>query len=99
MDGIAEVRDDTDRTGLRIVIELKKSRSRKRTNVFIQIHGSADCLSFQYGGYLQPDAAKLMGLKPLLSAYIDHQREVVTNRSRHELDKAVKKAAYCRRSD
>ncbi len=50
VDGIAEVRDETDRTGLRIVVELKKGRRRTSDfNVFAKAYRFAGNVPFQYG--------------------------------------------------
>lgn len=91
IDGIAEVRDDTDRTGLRIVVELKKEADPE--NVLTFLYKATDLqIAYHFNMVaIYNQTPQLMGLKPLLSAYIGHQREVVTNRSRHELDKAVKR--------
>ena len=44
VEGISEVRDETDRTGLRIVIELKRSGCTRHFKFLIQKHGFADSL-------------------------------------------------------
>ena len=50
--GIAEVRDESDRTGLRIAIELKKDAdSQTILNYLLKYTGSSGQLQFQHGGY------------------------------------------------
>ncbi|HEU5138937.1 MAG TPA: DNA topoisomerase IV subunit A [Bacillales bacterium] len=88
VEGIAEVRDETDRTGMRIVIELKKDADAEGVlhyfykNTDLQIAYNFNMVA------IYNKTPQLMGLKQLLGAYIDHQKEVVTNRSRYELKKA-----------
>lgn len=88
VEGIAEVRDETDRTGLRIVVELKKDANAE--GVLNYFYKNTDLqITFNFNMVaIHHKTPKLMGLKQLLGAYIDHQKEVVTNRSRYELKKA-----------
>jgi topoisomerase IV subunit A len=88
VDGISEVRDETDRTGLRIVIELKKDAD--ATGVLNFLYKNTDLqISYNFNMVaIYNRTPQLMGLKSLLKAYIDHQKEVVTNRSNYELRKA-----------
>ncbi|WP_088105400.1 DNA topoisomerase IV subunit A [Halalkalibacter urbisdiaboli] len=89
VDGIAEVRDDTDRTGLRIVIELKKEAD---ANAILNYYLKNTDLQVTYNFNMvaiHNKAPKLMGLQSLIQAYIDHQKTVVTRRSQYELRKAT----------
>jgi topoisomerase IV subunit A len=88
VEGISEIRDETDRTGLRIVIELKKDAN--AAGVLNYLYKNSD-LQVTYNFNMVAIHKKrpmLMGLRELLSAYIEHQREVVTRRSQFELRKA-----------
>ncbi|EAR63173.1 DNA topoisomerase IV subunit A, partial [Bacillus sp. NRRL B-14911] len=88
VEGISEVRDETDRTGLRIVIELKKDADAagvlnylyKNTDLQIPYNFNMVAISNRH--------PKLLGLREMLDAYIGHQKEVVTRRSQYELKKA-----------
>ncbi|HEX7064082.1 MAG TPA: DNA topoisomerase IV subunit A [Bacillales bacterium] len=88
VEGIAEVRDETDRTGMRMVVELKKDADAEGVlhyfykNTDLQITYNFNMVA------IYNKTPQLMGLKQLLGAYIEHQKEVVTNRSRYELNKA-----------
>lgn len=88
LEGISEVRDETDRTGLRIVIELKKDADAKGVlnylfkNTDLQISYSFNMVA------IHNKTPMLMGLRQILDAYIDHQKTVITNRSKFELRKA-----------
>ncbi|WP_117160809.1 DNA topoisomerase IV subunit A [Paraliobacillus sp. X-1268] len=92
VEGIAEVRDETDRTGLRIVIELKKDADSEGILHFL--YKSTD-LQITY--HLNMVAIKdktpmLLSLTELLDAYIAHQKEVVTRQSTYDLRKAKERA-------
>lgn len=88
VDGITEVRDDTDRTGLRIVVELKKDADPnailhylfKNTDLQTTFHFNMVAIYHK--------APQLMGLQALIQAYIDHQKSVIKRRSEYELRKA-----------
>ncbi|MEC1524173.1 DNA topoisomerase IV subunit A [Neobacillus niacini] len=88
VEGISEVRDETDRTGLRIVIELKKEAD--ANGVLNYLYKNSD-LQVAYNFNMVAIAKKrpkLLGLRELLDAYIEHQKEVVLRRTKFELDKA-----------
>ncbi|WP_369903168.1 DNA topoisomerase IV subunit A [Bacillus manliponensis] len=88
LDGIAEVRDETDRTGLRIVIELKKDANAE--GILNYLYKNTD-LQIPYNFNMvaiHNRRPTLMTLPKLLDAYISHQKEVVTRRSQYELRKA-----------
>ncbi|WP_066174796.1 DNA topoisomerase IV subunit A [Bacillus marinisedimentorum] len=88
VEGIAEVRDETDRTGLRIVIELKKEADSNGVLNYLYKHTDLQ-ISYNFNMVaIHNKTPKLLGLKGIIQAYISHQKEVVTNRSRYELEKA-----------
>lgn len=92
VEGISEVRDETDRTGLRIVIELKKEAD--ANGVLQYLYKNSD-LQVAYNFNMVAIHKKrptLMSLPQLLDAYIEHRREVIANRSRYELQKAHDRA-------
>ncbi|AIM15053.1 DNA gyrase subunit A [Bacillus sp. X1(2014)] len=88
VEGISEVRDETDRSGLRIVIELKKDADAE--GVLNYLYKNSD-LQVPYNFNMVAiynKRPKLMGLSELLDAYIEHQKDVVTRRTEFELKKA-----------
>ncbi|MDG2648599.1 DNA gyrase subunit A, partial [Vibrio parahaemolyticus] len=88
LDGIAEVRDETDRTGLRIVVELKKEANSE--GILNYLYKNTD-LQIPYNFNMvaiNNRRPTLMTLPKILDAYIGHQKEVVTRRSQYELRKA-----------
>ncbi|WHY88807.1 DNA topoisomerase IV subunit A [Neobacillus novalis] len=88
VEGISEVRDETDRTGLRIVIELKKDADAE--GVLNYLYKNSDLqVAYNFNMVaIYKKRPKLMGLRELLDAYIEHQKEVVTKRTEFELSKA-----------
>lgn len=88
LDGIADVRDESDRTGLRVVIELKKDID---GNGILQYLLKNTDLQVTYNFNMIAISGRrpmLMSLPMLLDAYIDHQKDVVTRRSRYDIGKA-----------
>lgn len=88
VEGIAEVRDETDRTGLRIVIELKKDAN--AAGVLNYLYKNSDLqITYNFNMVaIHNRRPMLMSLTSILDAYIGHQKEVVSNRSKYELRKA-----------
>ena len=92
VDGIAEVRDDTDRTGLRIVVELKKDADAKGIlNFLFKMTDLQIFYNFNMVA-ISNKTPKLLGLKQMLESYNEHQKQVVTRRTKHDLDKAKERA-------
>ena len=91
IDGIAEVRDESDREGLRIVIDVKKNFNPQFILSFL--HKKTDLSkSYNYNMVsINNKRPMLMGILPMIDAYILHQKEVITNRSNYELRRAQKR--------
>ncbi|PSL50629.1 DNA topoisomerase IV subunit A [Salsuginibacillus halophilus] len=88
VDGIAEVRDDTDRTGMRVVIELKKDAD--ATSILHYLYKNTELqMTYNFNMVAISDRTPaLLSLPELLDAYIQHQKDVIENRSTYELRKA-----------
>ncbi|MDI3548517.1 MAG: gyrase subunit [Halanaerobiales bacterium] len=90
--GISDLRDESDRHGLRIMIELKKGEVPKviLNQLFkytrLQVTFSVIMLALVDG------MPKILNLKQLLEHYLEHQKDVVTRRTRFDLDKAEARA-------
>lgn len=88
VEGIAEVRDESDRDGLRIVIELKKNANAEGIlnylfkNTDLQISYNFNMVAIDH---MRP---KHVGLKQILTSYLEHQRAVTTKRTEFDLNKA-----------
>jgi DNA gyrase subunit A len=92
IEGISDLRDESDRDGMRIAIELKKNEIPEVVLNNLYKHTQLQCnfgcnyLSIMDG---QP---KLCGVRELLNHFVDHRRQVVTRRSLFELAKAEARA-------
>jgi topoisomerase IV subunit A len=88
VEGVAEVRDETDRTGMRIVVELKKDADAQ--GILHYLYKNTDLqISYNFNMVAIKDKTpQLLGLTKLLDAYIEHQKEVVTRQSQYNLQKA-----------
>lgn len=91
VDGVKMIRDDTDRHGLRIVIEVRKDANPE--NILNFLYKSTDLqISYNYNVVAISKARPmLMGLADILDAYIQHQRDVMTNKCNFELEKSEKR--------
>lgn len=91
VDGIVEVRDETDRTGLRIAIELKKDVNSEAIlnflykNTDLQISYNFNMVAISEG------RPKQMGIRQIIDSYLNYQIEVVTKRTRYDLFHAEKR--------
>ena len=86
IDGIAEVRDETDRTGIRIAIDLKTNAN---SDLIINYLLKNTDLQVSYNYNMVAIVNKrpmTLGILPLLDAYIAHQKEVITRRSKFDLE-------------
>ncbi len=85
IDGMAEVRDESDREGLRIVIDLKAGANRDL--VLNYLFKNTDLqISYNYNMVaIVNRVPKTLGILEILDAYIAHQREVITERTKFDL--------------
>ena len=92
IDGITAVRDESNREGVRFVIEVRRDASAHviLNNLFkltqMQTNFSFNMLAIQNG------VPKILSLREILLAYIEHQKEVVTRRTAFDKDKAEARA-------
>ncbi|WP_424765999.1 DNA gyrase subunit A [Paenibacillus sp. sgz302251] len=92
VEGIAEVRDESGRNGLRIVVEFKKDADAQ--GILAYFFKKTD-LQVAYNFNMVAIVNKTpmqLGLKQILAAYIEHQKEVVTFRTQFDLEKAEDRA-------
>ncbi len=91
IDGILEVRDESDRTGLRIVIDLKKDVDANNTlNYFFKNTDLQKNYSYNMTA-IKDKRPELMGIEEIIDGYINHEIEVVTRCSLFDLEKAKKR--------
>ncbi|MFH0800548.1 MAG: DNA gyrase subunit A [Pseudomonadota bacterium] len=92
MDGISDIRDESDRDGMRIVVELKRGAV---AGVILNQLYAHTAMQSGYGIILLAIVAsqpRLLGLKDALQLFLDHRKEVVTRRTVFELKKAEERA-------
>jgi len=92
LDSVSDLRDESDRTGMRIVIELKRGAQAKR--VLNQLYKYTP-LQSTFGAQilaLVNGEPRLLTLKRALQLYLEHRQEVITRRTQYELDKAKRRA-------
>ncbi len=88
IDGITDLRDETNREGMRIVIELRKDVN---ANVILNQLYKHTQLQDSFGIImlaLMDGQPKVMNLLDMLGYYLDHQKDVVTRRTKYDLNKA-----------
>ncbi len=91
IEDILEVRDETDQNGMQIAIDLKKGADQnvilnylyKNTELQVYYNYNMVCII--------DNKPKQVGVIPILKAYIDHQKDVITNRTNYLLEKAEKR--------
>lgn len=89
VDGIAEVRDESDRQGLRIAIDLKKGAN--ETAILNYLYKNTDLqVNIKYNMVvIRNQRPERLGVLQILDAYIEHQKDVITNRTNYLLQKAT----------
>jgi len=90
--GIAEVRDESDRQGMRLVIELRKEAQPQQVLNNLYKHTPMQSAFFINMVSLVNGQPKVINLKEALTCYIDFRQEVITRRSQFELGKARDRA-------
>jgi DNA gyrase subunit A len=92
IEGIANIRDESDREGMRVVIELKRNEV---TEVILNQLYKHTQMQTSFGIILlaiHQNQPKLLPLKEMLHLFVQHRQEVVIRRSRFELNKAEARA-------
>ena len=88
IDGISTIRDESDRNGMRIVIELKRDANANvvlnKLYTYTQLQDTVGVIMLS----LVNGEPKILTLRDMLRKYLDHQMDVVTRRTRYDLDKA-----------
>ncbi|MGO3017696.1 MAG: DNA gyrase subunit A [Anaerococcus sp.] len=91
IEGISDIRDESDRKGMRIVIEIKRDANANivLNNLYkqTQLENTFGIINLALVG----GVPKVLNLKELIEHYIDHQRDVVTRRTEFDLDKTKKR--------
>ena len=92
IEGISDIRDESDRTGMRVVIELKRSSNAELILNQLYKHSQLQT-SFGINMLaLVDNEPKVLSLRELLKHFVSHRKDVVTKRTQFELTKAKKRA-------
>ncbi len=92
VEGITELRDESGQNGLKIVIEYRKDANGQlilnQLYKYTELQSTCSVIMLSLVG----GEPKVLGLRQLLKVYIDHQEGIIRNRTKFELDKALKEA-------
>ncbi|HFD04750.1 MAG TPA: DNA gyrase subunit A, partial [Firmicutes bacterium] len=92
IDGIQDIRDESDRNGIRVSIDIKRGYEKEVVLNSLYKHTQ---LRNNYGIImlaLVDGIPKVMNLKEIISVFIEHRKDVITRRTQYRLDKAEKRA-------
>lgn len=92
IDGISDLRDESDKSGMRVVIELKRNAN---ANVVLNHLYKHTQMQDTFGVImlaLVDSEPRVLNLKQVLEYYIEHQKDVIVRRTKFELEKAQKRA-------
>src|SRR5216684_3259772 len=92
LEGIADLNDESDRQGMRIVIELKKDARALTVLNNLYKHTALQTTFGVISLALVDGRPVVLNLKALLQHHIDHRRDVLTRRTRYELERARERA-------
>ena len=94
LDGISDLRDETDRNGMRMVIELKKDANPQvvLNNLFKQTALQSSFGIIMLALVNDQKQPKILSLRQILDEYLAHQQEVLTRRTQYDLRKAQERA-------
>lgn len=92
IEGISDIRDESDKEGIRVVVELKRDSEPQIVLNQLFKHTALETTFGIIMLALVDNRPRILNLKQLLSYYIDHRREIIRRRTLFELDKAQKRA-------
>jgi len=93
IEGIRDIRDESDKDGLRIAIDLKQDTfPRKILNQLFKYTELQKAFHFNMLGLVDGIQPQILGLKSLLEKFIEHRTEIVTRRTKYDLQKAKDRA-------
>ncbi|MCA9403478.1 MAG: DNA gyrase subunit A [Candidatus Omnitrophica bacterium] len=92
VDGITDVRDESDKEGIRIVLDMRRDVNAQIILNHLYKHTQLETTFGIINLALVNNTPKVLSLKEIISQYIDHRRVVVRRRTQFELDKALRRA-------
>ena len=94
LDGISDIRDESDRTGMRIVIELKREANPQvvLNRLFAQTQLQTTFAVNMLALVKNQSQPKVLNLREILDEYLSYQEEIIIRRTRYDLKKAQERA-------
>lgn len=92
IEGISDIRDESDKDGLRIIVELKRDAEPQIVLNQLYKHTQAETTFGIIMLALVENRPRVLNLRQLLDCYIDHRKNIIRRRTQFELDKALKRA-------
>ncbi|MDO8580474.1 MAG: DNA gyrase subunit A [Candidatus Omnitrophota bacterium] len=92
VEGITDIRDESDKDGIRVVIELRRDVEAQIILNYLYKHTQLEMTFGIINLALVNNSPKILNLKQLIELYIDHRRLVIRRRTQFDLDRALKRA-------
>ncbi len=92
LEGISDIRDESDKDGLRIVVELKRDTEPQIVLNLLFKHTQLETTFGVIMLALVDNRPKVLNLHQMLQAYVEHRKVIIRRRTQFELDKALKRA-------
>lgn len=92
IEGIKDIRDETDKTGIRVILELRKDTDKQLILNKLYKHSSLQVTFGIIMLSLVDNEPKILNLKEIMEKFILHRKEVITRRTKFDLNKAEEKA-------
>lgn len=92
VDGITDIRDESDKDGIRVVIELRRDIDANIILNYLYKHSQMEVTFGIINLALVNKSPRVLNLKQLMQHYVDHRRHVIRRRTQFDLDKALRRA-------
>lgn len=92
IDGITDIRDESDKDGIRVVIELRRDVEPQIILNYLYKHTQLETTFGIINLALVNSSPKVLNLKQILNYFIDHRRNIVRRRTQFDLDRALRRA-------
>ncbi len=92
VEGISDIRDESDKDGMRIVVELKRDTEPQIILNQLYKHTQLETTFGIITLALVDGRPRVLNLKQVMRCYIDHRKEIIRRRTQFELDRALKRA-------
>ena len=92
VDGVTDIRDESDKDGIRVVIELRRDVEPQIILNYLYKHTQMETTFGIINLALVNSSPRVLNLKQILSYFVDHRRNIIRRRTQFDLDKALKRA-------